>query len=52
MHDMHDMAWTHWIGVALALPAALVVFRASWRSYREQRAIDGHVTPLLDKENT
>ena len=31
MHDMHHMA-AHWVGLALAVPAFLIVMRASWRS--------------------
>jgi hypothetical protein len=33
MHDMHHMAVAHYAGLALAVPAFLVVMRASWRSF-------------------
>jgi hypothetical protein len=29
---MHHMAWAHYAGIALAVPAFVAVMRASWRS--------------------
>jgi hypothetical protein len=29
------MDLVHWLGVALATPATVLVLRASWRAYRE-----------------
>jgi hypothetical protein len=34
------MDLAHWIGVALATPAAAVVLLASWRTYSEGRSDD------------
>jgi hypothetical protein len=33
------MALAHWIGVALATPAAAAVLLASWRAFGERRAV-------------
>jgi hypothetical protein len=32
VHHIHDMTPVHWGGVALAIPATVVVLKASWRS--------------------
>ena len=42
---MQDMAWVHWIGVALAAPATLAIFVASWRSHVARRS------PLLGSDD-
>jgi hypothetical protein len=34
------MDLAHWVGVALATPAAAVVLLASWRTYSEGRSHD------------
>jgi hypothetical protein len=37
------MQVTHWIGVALATPAAVIVMRASWRTRARQRSLNPDV---------
>jgi hypothetical protein len=39
--SLMDLA--HWLGVALATPAAAVVLLASWRAARERRSPDSHL---------
>jgi hypothetical protein len=34
------MELTHWIGVALAAPAAAIVLFASWRTLAQRRALE------------
>jgi hypothetical protein len=37
------MQVTHWIGVALATPAAVIVMRASWQTRTRRRSLNPDV---------
>ena len=38
-HHMHDMAWVHWVGVALATPPTVWILVLSWRAQAMRRTL-------------